>query len=35
LNEWPLDPFHYDVAGMAAAPAFDGDSVSLRAVALG
>src|SRR5476649_2001927 len=34
LNEWPLDPYHYDVTGMAASPAFDGDSMSLRAVAL-
>ncbi|ELX09097.1 hypothetical protein Jab_2c11570 [Janthinobacterium sp. HH01] len=34
LHEWPLDPFQYGVAGMAAAPPFDGQQVTVRALAM-
>lgn len=34
LQEWPLDPFQYGVAGMTAAPPFDGPQVTVRAMAM-
>ena len=33
-HEWPLDPFQYCVAGMAAHPPFDGAQVTVRALAM-
>jgi hypothetical protein len=34
LNEWPLDPFQYSVAGMIAHAPFDGEQVTIRALTM-